>query len=137
MTPPETSAGPARPQGKFMWRMLATVLGSQSLVIFFGALTGRGLDPDQEPVVAALPWLTPFALMCALAVLAVIAAGLVRRPFGPGLGWVVQALSILTGVWVTMMIPVGIVFALIYGYCQRVGRRVDREQAARAMDQES
>lgn len=116
-----------------MWRMLATVLGSQSLVIFFGALTGRGLDPDQDPVVAALPWLTPFVLMCALAVLAVLAAGLVRRPFGPALGWVVQVLSILSGVWVPMMFVVGLVFALLYGYCQRLGRRVDREQAARAL----
>lgn len=26
-----------RPQGKFMWRMLATVVGGQALVIFFGA----------------------------------------------------------------------------------------------------
>ncbi len=116
-----------------MWRMLATVLGGQGLVIFFGALTGRGLDPDQEPVVAGL---TPFVLMCLLAVLAVVAAGLVRRPFGPALGWVVQALAILSGVWVTMMFVVGIVFAILYGYCQRVGRRVDREQAARALEQD-
>lgn len=114
-----------------MWRMLATVLGGQSLVIFFGALTSRGLDPDQEAVVAGV---TPFVAMTALAVLAVLAAGLVRRPFGPALGWVVQALSILSGFWVTMMFPVGILFAVLYGYCQRVGRRVDREQMARAVE---
>lgn len=123
----------ARPQGKFTWRMLATVLGGQGLVIFFGALTGRGLAQGQDPVVAGL---TPFVLMSALAVLAVVAAGLVRRPFGPALGWVIQALTILSGVWVTMMIPVGVVFALLYGYCQRIGRRIDREQAARALDQQ-
>nr|WP_257907176.1 hypothetical protein [Janibacter limosus] len=35
-----------RPRGKFMWRMLATVLGGRGLVIFFGALASRGLDPD-------------------------------------------------------------------------------------------
>ena len=114
-----------------MWRMLATVLGGQGLVIFFGALAGRGLDPDQDPVLAGL---THFVLMCVLAVLAIVAAGLVRRPFGPALGWVIQALTILSGVWVTMMVVVGIVFALLYGYCQRVGRRVDREQAALARD---
>lgn len=119
-----------------MWRMLATVLGGQGLVIFFGALTGRGLDPEQGPVVPALPGLTPFVLMSVLAVLAIIAAGLVRRPFGPALGWVIQALTILSGVWVPMMVLVGIVFAILYGYCQRVGRRVDREQAALARDQQ-
>ena len=48
-----------RPAGKFTWRMLATVVGGQALVIFFGALTSRGLDPDQAPVVAGL---TPFVL---------------------------------------------------------------------------
>lgn len=116
-----------------MWRMLATVLGSQSLVIFFGALAGRGLDPDQQAVVAGL---TPFVLMCLLAVLAIVAAGLVRRPFGPALGWVVQVLSILSGFFVTMMFVVGLVFAVLYGCCQRVGRRVDREQAARAVNQQ-
>ena len=116
-----------------MWRMLATVLGSQSLVIFFGALAGRGLNPDQAPVILGL---TPFVLMCLLAVLAIVAAGLVRRPFGPGLGWGVQVLSVLSGVFVPMMFIVGLVFAALYGYCQRVGRRVDREQAARAMTQQ-
>lgn len=119
-----------------MWRMLATVLGGESLVIFFGALAGRGLNPEQEAVVTGVSWLTPFVLMCALAVLAIIAAGLVRRPLGPTLGWVVQALAILSGIWVTMMVAVGIVFALLYGYCQRVGRRIDREQAARAHHQQ-
>nr|WP_257907175.1 DUF4233 domain-containing protein [Janibacter limosus] len=74
--------------------------------------------------------------MCVLAVLAVVAAGLMRRPFGPALGWVVQVLSILSGFFVGMMFVVGLVFALLYGYCQRVGRRVDREQAARAMTQQ-
>ncbi len=116
-----------------MWRMLAAVLGGQGLVIFFGALSGRGLAQGQEPVLAGL---TPFVLMSALAVLAILAAGLVRRPFGPALGWVVQALTILSGFWVSMMFIVGILFAVLYGYCQKVGRRVDREQAARALDQQ-
>lgn len=116
-----------------MWRMLATVLGGQALVIFFGALTSRGLNPDQGAVVAGL---TPFVLMSVLAVLAVLAAGLMKRPFGPALGWVVQALTILSGFWVTMMFVVGVLFALLYGYCQHVGRRVDREQIARALDQQ-
>lgn len=116
-----------------MWRMLASVLGGQGLVIFFGALTGRGLDQGQDPVVAGL---TPFALMSVLAVLAIVAAGLVRRPFGPALGWVIQALTILSGFWVSMMFLVGALFALLYGYCQVLGRRVDREQVARALEEQ-
>ncbi|EKA61672.1 hypothetical protein B277_05858 [Janibacter hoylei PVAS-1] len=74
-----TSDQQPRPRGKFMWRMLATVVGGQALVIFFGALTSRGLDQEQAPVVAGL---TPFALLCGLAVLALVSAGLMRRPSG-------------------------------------------------------
>lgn len=110
--------------------MLATVLGGEALVIFFGALTARGLYPDQVTVVAGLP---PFALMSALSVLAIVAAGLMRRPFGPALGWVIQALAILSGIWAPMMFVVGIVFAVLYGYCHRVGRRVDREHVRREL----
>ena len=128
-----TSDRQPRPQGKFMWRMLASVLGGQGLVIFFGALAGRGLDQGQDAVFAGL---TPFALMSGLAVLSILAAGLVRRPFGPALGWVVQALTILSGVWVGMMYLVGGLFALLYGYCQVTGRRIDREQAARTLDEQ-
>ena len=80
--------------------------------------------------------LTPFALMSVLAVLAIVAAGLVRRPFGPALGWVIQALTILSGFWVSMMFLVGALFALLYGYCQALGRRVDREQVARALEEQ-
>lgn len=117
--------------------MLATVLGGQSIVIFFGALTNMGLTDDPRPVVAGL---TPFALMSALAVAAIVVAALMKRPFGPALGWVVQVLTILSGVWVPSMVFVGLLFAAIYGYCQHVGRRIDREQARRdpaAPDQES
>lgn len=119
-----------RAPGKFTWRMLATVLGGQALVIFFGALVARGLRTEDE---AALPLgLTPFVLMCLLAVLAVLVAGLMRRPAGPALGWVVQALTVLSGVWVTSMLVIGLVFAALYGYCHVQGRRVDARMSAPA-----
>ena len=61
-----------------------------------------------------------------------------RRPFGPALGWIVQLLSILSGVFVTMMFAVGVIFALLYVSCVRIGRRVDHEQAEWAVtEQES
>ena len=119
----------ARTQGTFTWRMLATVLGGESLVIFFGALASRGLNPDRAPVVAGV---TPFVLMVVLAVAAIVVAGLMRRPAGPGLGLLIQVLVILSGVWLPMMVLVGIIFAAIYLYCLRVGVRIDRERAARA-----
>nr|WP_238539378.1 DUF4233 domain-containing protein [Janibacter hoylei] len=44
----------------------------------------------------------------------------------------------LSGVFVTMMFAVGVIFALLYFSCVRIGRRVDHEQAERAVtEQES
>ena len=117
--------------------MLATVLGGQAIIIFFGALTQRGLTQDPGPVVAGL---TPFALMSALAVATLVVAALMKRSFGPALGWGIQILTILSGVWVPLMVLVGLIFAALYGYCHYTGRRIDREQARRdlaAPDQEN
>lgn len=114
--------------GTFTWRMLATVLGGQALVIFFGALVARGLTPERA---TDLPLgLTPFVVMCAVAVLALVAAGLVRRPWGPVLGWVVQLLTLLSAVWVPMMLAIAVVFGALYGYCLYQGRKIDARMSA-------
>lgn len=116
--------------GSFTRRMLATVLGAQAFVIFFGALVARALasgPADQLPL-----GLTPFALITATAVLALLGAGLMRRPIGPPIGWAVQALTLLSALWVPMMLAIAVVFGALYGYCQREGRRIDRRMAAAA-----
>lgn len=122
-----------REPGRFTWRMLATVLGGQALVIFFGALVARGLQTDQS---TDLPLgITPFGVMCAVAVLALVAAGLVRRPGGPALGWVVQVLTLASAVWVPMMLAIALLFGALYAYCQREGGKIDaRERAQQPHD---
>ncbi|GAB3114783.1 hypothetical protein GCM10027055_21430 [Janibacter alkaliphilus] len=117
-----------RAPGKFTWRMLATVLGGQALVIFFGALVARGLRVEES---SDLPLgLTPFVVMCAVAVLALLAAGMVRRPGGPVLGWVVQGLTLLSAIWVPTMLAIAVVFGALYGYCQWQGTKIDARTAA-------
>lgn len=109
--------------GTFTWRMLATVLGGQAIVIFFGALVARGFQTDRT---TDLPGgLTPFVVMSGIAVLALLAAGLVRRPGGPLLGWLVQALTLLSAIWVPMMLAIAVLFGALYGYCQWQGRKID------------
>lgn len=65
-----------------------------------------------------------------LAVVCFVAAGMLRRPWGYGLGWAVQAAAIALGVVVTMMYAVGVVFAILWITADLVGRKIDSERAA-------
>jgi hypothetical protein len=71
----------------------------------------------------------------ALAVLLVLAAGVVRRPRGIALGWAMQVLVLLAGILVPALAVLGLVFlgvwvvAIVYG---SKGDRLAAEQAARA-----
>ncbi len=115
--------------GKFTWRMLATVLGGQSVIVFFGALVARAIaasGPDQARSGAYLAVGTGLALVC------IVAAGLMRRPWGVTLGWVVQLLTLVSAVILPMMLVVGLIFVALWVTCLVIGTRIDIEQAARA-----
>ena len=66
-----------------------------------------------------------------LAVLCVLAAGLMRRPVGLWLGWAIQVLSIGLGFVVTAMFALGVVFLALYAGSARLGAKIDRERAER------
>jgi uncharacterized protein DUF4233 len=86
---------------------LAGVLGLEALVTLLVpralAFTSTGLG------------VTRTVLLISLAVLMVVAAGLVRRPFGIGVGSALQVLFVLTGVMLVAMFVVGVIFAAIWG----------------------
>ncbi|MCB0915354.1 MAG: DUF4233 domain-containing protein [Actinobacteria bacterium] len=67
-----------------------------------------------------------------LAVMCLVGAGLVRRPFGVALGWVIQGLIIATGLLVPVMFALGAVFALLWWSAVHFGRRADSLSAGRA-----
>ena len=106
--------------GTFTYRMLATVLAAQSILLFFGALVARG-----TAIAAGKDGGRVFAIGCALAVLAVLAAGLMRTPFGLPLGWLVQVLTWASAVWVPMMLAVGLVFTALWAFCLLRGPRAE------------
>lgn len=58
---------------------------------------------------------TRTVLLLSLAALMIVAAGLVRRPFGIGFGSALQVLFVLTGVMLVAMFVVGVIFAAIWG----------------------
>jgi hypothetical protein len=113
--------------GKLTWRMLAAVLGSQAVVILLGALLARGTAMASGADNAqTLLWVG-----VGLAVLSVVAAGLMRGPLGLPLGWLVQVLTWASAVVVPAMIGVGIVFTGLWVLCLVKGQQVDAMVAAR------
>jgi hypothetical protein len=68
----------------------------------------------------------------ALVVLTLLAAGLLRHPVGPALGWVVQALVIATGLVVPVMLVLGALFAALWFAALHFGRKADAIAQARA-----
>lgn len=112
--------------GTFTWRMLATVLAAQSILLFFGALVARGLaiadGRDGERILI---------LGSGIAVLAIVAAGLMRGPLGLPLGWLVQAATWASALVVPAMVGVGIVFTSLWLYALVKGPRIEAMMAAR------
>jgi hypothetical protein len=86
---------------------LAGLLGLEALIVLLVpraiAFTSTGLG------------VTRTVLLVVLAVIMIAAAGLVRRPFGVGLGSALQVLFVLTGILITTMFVIGAIFLLIWG----------------------
>lgn len=113
--------------GKFTWRMLATVLAAQGIVVFLGALVARGLanavGDDRDST-----WLW---VGIGLAVLCFVAAGLMRRPWGLTLGWLIQVATFLCAAVVPAMLAVGVIFLALWVGSLILCRRVEVQMAAR------
>ena len=115
--------------GKFTFRMLATVLAGQSVCLFLGALVARAVTASAGDAGSGTAYLV---VGCGLAVLCVLAAGSMRRPWGVSFGWVIQALTLLSALVVPMMFFVWLIFLALWVGCLLQGHKVDRLDARRA-----
>lgn len=115
-------------QGKFTFRLLAVALFGQAVILSFFALVARA-----NAIAAGRPedGTTLLWVGLGLSLLALVAAGAMRTPFGITLGWVVQVLTWVSGVVVPMMIAVGLVFTGLWVLLLVQGRKVDRIVAER------
>ncbi len=113
--------------GRFTWRMGATVLAGQSVIVFFGALVARGIGAATDNRSAS----TYLLVGSGLAVLCLLTAGLMRRPYGVTLGWLIQMATFLCAFVVPMMLVVGVIFSLLWVICLWQGQRIDAIQAGR------
>lgn len=115
-------------QGKFTFRLLAIALFGQSIILSFFALVARGnaIAAGRPEEGDQLMWVG-----LGLALLALVASGLMRRPYGITLGWVVQALTWASAALVTAMIGVAVVFTVLWVLMLVQGMKVDRIVAER------
>ena len=112
--------------GKFTYRMLATVLAGESLAVFFGALVARGITAsDGDPGKGSTYLWTGIGL----AVLCIVGAGVMRKPWGVTLGWLIQLAVLASGLIVPMMFIVGLLFGALWVTCLVQGYKIDRLQA--------
>ena len=102
---PEQYAARARRANKATRGALAGVLGLEAVVVLLVPRTiafTTGLGPIRT------------GLCIGLAVVLILAAGLLRRPFGIGLGSLLQLAFIATGFLIGTMFLVGAIFAAIW-----------------------
>lgn len=75
---------------------------------------------------------TPLALATGLglAVACLLIAGMLRREWAYGLGWLVQVAAIALGFEIGLMFFLGGLFALLWATAYLLGRKIERERAA-------
>ncbi|MDQ3627864.1 MAG: DUF4233 domain-containing protein [Actinomycetota bacterium] len=103
--------------------MCAATLGLQSIVLFLTALVLVALTDVGD----AAGW----SIGVGLAVLALVAAGSLRRPYGYWLGHLTQVLAVGLGFVIPVMFFLGGVFAALWVLALGLGRRVEEVKAAR------
>ena len=102
-------------------RLAAVTLVAQSLAVFFGALVAWQLDRAQggEAGVRNLVLVGAVALLC------LVAAGLVRTRVGLVLGWTCQVLTLASALLLPAMVVVAVLFGVLWWASLRAGRTID------------
>jgi hypothetical protein len=109
--------------GSIRRALCAGMLVLQAVVLFLTGVVSIGMTDIGAG--AAL------AMGLGLAVLCVLAAGMLGRRFGYVLGWLVQGVSIALGFVIAAMFFLGLVFGALWVTAYVLGTRIDRERAER------
>lgn len=106
---------------KMLRRFAAVVLASQAIAVFFGALVAMAMakaDGDGSHT-------TYLTVGSVLAVLCFLACGVLRRPWGVTLGWLLQVATLASAVVVPAMLFVGVLFGALWVTALHQGHRMD------------
>ncbi|MEP6479875.1 MAG: DUF4233 domain-containing protein [Rhodoglobus sp.] len=102
--------------------LLSIVLGLEAILVFFVMIAAFGLKVT-VPEVA-------FAGGIGLIAVLLVAAALLRFPWGVWVGWVLQAVLVATGILLPIMYVIGAGFVAIWVYCFVKGRQIDSRNAS-------
>lgn len=102
-------------------RFAGMVVGSETLVVFLGALVAWAIAKAQHNTAHT----SYLVVGLVLAILCVVAAGTLRRPWGVTLGWVVQIATVLAGAVLPVMFIVGLMFLALWVTALVQGRKMD------------
>ncbi|MEU6138012.1 DUF4233 domain-containing protein [Nocardioides sp. NPDC047086] len=72
----------------------------------------------------ALPLGLGFFVAC------IVVAGMLRRPWAYWVGWALQVVAIAMGFLISIMFVVGVIFAVLWGMADILGRKIESERAA-------
>jgi hypothetical protein len=106
----------------------SSVLAIEALVILLATslATSNGSVAD-----TGRAWIAGAVLMALL----IIAIRLLKRPWGIGMGWILQGAVVATSFVVGWsMLIVGVIFAVLWFFAVRLGTRVDRLKQAQQPD---
>lgn len=107
----------------------STVLLLEAFVVFFATLAVFGLRRGEFPPALIL------GVGIALSLILVFVCAVLSKPWGVGLGWILQIVLILTGIIEPMMFLVGALFGVAWWYGIRTGIRIDSESVQREREQ--
>lgn len=103
-------------------RLAAVVVAFQVIAVLLGGLVAYALaSAQQESVQTAYLWVGGL-----LAVLCIVTAGTMRRPWGVVIGWSVQIASLASAVVVPLMFIVGLVFGALWITALAQGAKMDQ-----------
>ena len=102
--------------------MAATVLVFEAVVVVFASLVAKDLT--------GLSTAEAVGGGAVLALLLVLASGLLRRRWGYGVGTALQVAVVATGLVLPVMLGVGLLFAGLWLAALLIGIRIERERAA-------
>lgn len=108
--------------------MCAAILTLQAVVLFLTGVVSIGVT--DVGAARALGTGLGLALVC------LVAAGLLRLPVGYWVGWLLQVVSIAAGFVITSMFFLGAVFAALWTAAYLLGAKVDRERGERVVLEE-
>ncbi|MGW0606343.1 DUF4233 domain-containing protein [Streptomyces sp. NPDC002644] len=101
----------------------STLIGEFFVIAFAGLVAMK--DPDLS--------MTTVWTVCGIGMLlSVLLCGVITRPGGVVLGWILQAALIASGFVVPMMFGLGVAFAALWWASVHYGRKIDAAKASRA-----